>query len=80
MTTTPWHEQGVAELGRALAAGEVSAQDLARRKPSEIDHLNGYILRRGEALGIPTPSNRLLHTLIRLIEPGHGAAAGAPAV
>lgn len=57
-----------------------TAQDLARRKPSEIDHLNGYILRRGEALGIPTPSNRLLHTLIRLIEPEHGAAVGAPAV
>ena len=29
MTTTPWHEQGVAALGRALAAGDVSAQDLA---------------------------------------------------
>lgn len=45
-----------------------TAQDLARGKPSEIDHLNGYILRRGEALGLPTPTNRVLHTLIRLIE------------
>ena len=29
-----------------------TAQDLARGKRSEIDHLNGYVLRKGEALGI----------------------------
>jgi 2-dehydropantoate 2-reductase len=45
-----------------------TAQDLSRGKRSEIDHLNGLIVRRGEALGVPTPSNRLLHTLVRLIE------------
>ena len=45
-----------------------TAQDLARGKPSEIDHLNGFIARRGEALGIATPANRLLHTLVRLRE------------
>lgn len=45
-----------------------TAQDLARGKRSEIDYLNGMIVRRGEALGIATPANRLLHTLVRLIE------------
>ena len=45
-----------------------TAQDLARGKRSEIDHLNGYVVRRGEALGIATPTNRLLHTLVRLVE------------
>jgi len=35
------------------------AQDLARGKRSEIDHLNGFIVRRGEALGVATPANRL---------------------
>ena len=45
-----------------------TAQDLARGKRSEIDHLNGFIARRGEALGIATPANRLLHTLVRLRE------------
>lgn len=45
-----------------------TAQDLARGKPTEIDHLNGFIARRGEALGIATPANRLLHTLVRLRE------------
>lgn len=45
-----------------------TAQDLMRGKPSEIDHLNGYVVRRGEALGVPTPANRVLWTLVRLVE------------
>ena len=45
-----------------------TAQDLARGKPSEIDHLNGYVVRKGEALGIATPANRVLHALVKLIE------------
>ena len=45
-----------------------TAQDLARGKRSEIDHLNGFIVRQGEALGVATPVNRLLHTLVRLLE------------
>jgi 2-dehydropantoate 2-reductase len=45
-----------------------TAQDLARGKRSEIDHLNGYILRKGKALGIATPVNRLLHSLVKLLE------------
>ncbi|WP_051602968.1 ketopantoate reductase family protein [Simplicispira psychrophila] len=56
-----------------------TAQDLARGKRSEIDHLNGFIVRQGAALGIATPANRLLHTLVRLLEqqwPNHAADAG----
>ncbi|MFZ2855554.1 MAG: ketopantoate reductase family protein [Rhodocyclaceae bacterium] len=45
-----------------------TAQDLARGKRSEIDHLNGYVLRRGAALGIATPVNRVLHSVVRLLE------------
>jgi 2-dehydropantoate 2-reductase len=45
-----------------------TAQDLARGKRSEIDHLNGLIVRRGEALGVPTPANRLLQAIVKLIE------------
>jgi 2-dehydropantoate 2-reductase len=52
------------------AAGQYAstAQDLARGKRSEIDHLNGFIVRRGEALGVATPANRLLHATVKLIE------------
>jgi 2-dehydropantoate 2-reductase len=45
-----------------------TAQDLARGKPSEIDHLNGFIVRRGEALGVATPVNRMLYAIVKLIE------------
>ena len=45
-----------------------TAQDVARGKRSEIDHLNGLVVKRGEALGVATPTNRLLHTLVKLIE------------
>lgn len=45
-----------------------TAQDLARGKPSEIDHLNGVIVRRGEALGVATPVNRVLHATVKLLE------------
>ena len=37
-----------------------TAQDLARGKRSEIDYLNGLVVRRGEALGVATPANRVL--------------------
>ena len=45
-----------------------TAQDLARGKPTEIDHLNGHVARRGAALGIATPVNRTLHALVKLAE------------
>ena len=45
-----------------------TAQDLARGKPTEIDFLNGYVVRRGEALGVPTPANRVLWALVKLLE------------
>lgn len=45
-----------------------TAQDIARGKKSEIDHLNGLVMRRGEALGIATPVNRTLWALVKLLE------------
>lgn len=45
-----------------------TAQDLARGKPTEIEHLNGFVVRRGAALGVPTPVNRALYALVRLLE------------
>jgi 2-dehydropantoate 2-reductase len=45
-----------------------TAQDLARGKRTEIDHLNGLVVRRGAALGIATPANRVLWALVKLLE------------
>ena len=60
-----------------------TAQDMARRKPSEIDHLNGFVVRRGRELGVATPANQALHALVKLVEAGHAARLrsrrGAPA-
>jgi len=59
----------VYKIAEAMPAQYSStAQDVARGKPTEIDHLNGYVVRRGEALGIPTPANRALHALVKLLE------------
>jgi 2-dehydropantoate 2-reductase len=52
-----------------------TAQDLARGRRSEIDHLNGYVVRKGEALGIATPVNRVLHALVKLLEDRAAPAA-----
>ena len=49
-----------------------TAQDLMRGKPTEIDHLNGYVVRKGAALGVATPVNRTLHALVKLLESGQG--------
>jgi 2-dehydropantoate 2-reductase len=45
-----------------------TAQDLARGKRTEIDYLNGLVVRRGKALGIATPANRVLWALVKLLE------------
>lgn len=45
-----------------------TAQDLARGRPSEIEHLNGYVARRGAALGVATPVNRALLVLVRMLQ------------
>ena len=55
--------------------GQVSStcQDLRRGKPTEIDHLNGFIVREGERLGVPVPLNRALHALVRALETSKSA-------
>ncbi|MET0382578.1 MAG: 2-dehydropantoate 2-reductase [Burkholderiaceae bacterium] len=45
-----------------------TCQDLRRGKPSEIDHLNGFVAGEGDRLGVPAPVNRALHALVKAIE------------
>jgi 2-dehydropantoate 2-reductase len=54
-----------------------TAQDLARGKPSEIDFLNGYVVRKGAELGIATPTNQALQVMVKLAERGK-ALSGRP--
>lgn len=45
-----------------------TAQDILAGRRTEIDHLNGYVAQEGQALGVPTPVNRTLATLVKLLE------------
>src|SRR5690606_37417549 len=68
LPSDPWPSvEGIA----ASMPGQRSspAQDLARGKPTEIDSLNGAIVRRGQARGIATPANLVLYTLVKNLEP-----------
>jgi 2-dehydropantoate 2-reductase len=57
------------KLGQVMhLATSSTAQDIERGKLTEIDSLNGYIVRRGGELGVPTPVNKTLHALIKLLE------------
>lgn len=42
-------------------------QDMHNKRPTEIDTINGAIVREGKKLGIPTPVNETLMHLVRLI-------------
>jgi 2-dehydropantoate 2-reductase len=71
----PGIESAEAALSGALkiasqmsAAFSSTAQDIQRGKRTEIDSLNGYIARRGAELGVPTPVNHALYTLVKLLE------------
>jgi len=55
-----------------------TAQDMARGKPTEIDHLNGHVARRGAELGIATPVNQALHALVKLAEAARAAPPAPP--
>ena len=45
-----------------------TAQDIRRGRRTEIDHLNGYVAREGDARGIGVPVNRTLNALMKLLE------------
>ncbi len=66
-------DEAVRQIPRTMATQFSStAQDLSRGKPSEIEHLNGYVVRRGDALGVPMPVNRVLMTVVKLLERRRG--------
>ena len=43
-------------------------QDFVRGRPSEIDVINGAVVREGARLGIPTPYNQALVLLVKAHE------------
>ena len=58
-------------------AGRVSAeqrpsmgQDMAKGRRTEIEFLNGYVVREGERIGKPCPANVILTDLVKRVERG----------
>ena len=65
--------EGVVEAVLKLAetmsgATSSTAQDIARGSRTEIDSLNGYVVRLGARLRVATPVNQTLHGLVKLLE------------
>ncbi|MFQ5575486.1 MAG: ketopantoate reductase family protein [Anaerolineae bacterium] len=59
----------VEQVARATAANRSSMlSDVIRAAPTEIEVINGAVVKAGEQLGLPTPVNRLLAQLVRAIE------------
>lgn len=46
------------------------AQDVTKGRRTEIEHMNGYIVRRGREVGVPTPVNAAIVEVVRGIDEG----------
>jgi 2-dehydropantoate 2-reductase len=62
-------------VGAVLRFGDVmphtkssTAQDIELGRPTEIEYLNGYVVRECDRLGLPAPVNRTLYALVKLLE------------
>lgn len=59
----------VVDVCRATAGNTASMlQDVLKKKQTEIEAINGAIVREGAALGIPTPVNSTLTSLVQAIQ------------
>jgi len=45
-------------------------QDMMKGRRTEIDFLNGFIVRKGDEIGLPTPANAALTDIVKRVEKG----------
>ena len=65
----PDPERAAEEVARKTGANRSSMlQDVLRGVPTEIDAINGAVVRLGEEAGVPTPVNRLVWRLINSLK------------
>ena len=61
----------LAEGGKQLGQGEPSMlQDVKKGRRTEIQYLNGYVVRKGKDAGVPTPLNEAITELVTRVERG----------
>ncbi len=64
-------ERLMIDHGKVLGPNMPSlAQDVIKGRRTEIDYLNGYVVRKGRGLGIPTPVNEAIVGLTKRVETG----------
>ena len=63
----PSHEQ-MKRLGAPARASLL--QDVIKGRKTEIDYLNGHIVREGEKVGVPTPMNSAIVEVMKRVESG----------
>lgn len=59
-----WTDTAAAEMRTS------TRQDLEAGKPLEVEALNGVVVRKGQAAGVPTPYNFALYALLKALSPG----------
>ena len=63
--------EAVLRFGDAMPNTRSStAQDVELGRPTEIEYLNGYVVRECDALGLPATVNRTLYALVKVLEQG----------
>lgn len=69
--------QKVESVAKATASNVSSMlQDVLSKNRTEIDFINGAIVRHGKAIGIPTPVNEILTRLVKTIEKSYEESKG----
>ncbi|MFC1992295.1 ketopantoate reductase family protein [Chloroflexota bacterium] len=67
----PEVDQAMFEHGRTYKGGHASMlQDIIKGRRTEIDELNGYVIKRGRETGILTPVNEAVLILLKKVESG----------
>ena len=65
-------ERMVLNLGSDLGKKVRNAfmQDISKGRPTEVDYLNGVVVRKGQEVNVPTPLNEAVTSLVKQIEQG----------
>ena len=59
------------ESGKTIGTGRPSlAQDVMKGRMVEVDYLNGYVVAKGEEVGVSTPANQAVIELTKRVESG----------
>lgn len=70
--TREYDEHRLEEVSKA-GGGEhrpSMGQDMIKGRRTEIDFINGFIVRKGEEIGLPTPANAALTNIVKRVEKG----------